>query len=140
MNINEVLRYLPHRYPFLLIDKVLSYEPHKNIVAIKNVTINENFFVGHFPGKPVMPGVLIVESMAQSAAFLMLKSHDVKDGIFYLTGIDNAKFRSVVIPGDTLINEVSITKLRGGFVKFSCISKVEDRIVAESEISAMMEK
>src|SRR6476659_7453695 len=115
VDINEILDILPHRYPFLLIDKVVELVKSKSIIALKNVTINENFFTGHFPSSPTMPGVLIIEAMAQAAAILVARSLDnpSKDAIPYLVGIDKARFRRVVVPGDTLTISLSITKKKG---------------------------
>ena len=112
MDINEIKEILPHRYPFLLIDKVISMEGNK-IVAIKNVTVNENYFQGHFPAEAVMPGVLIIEALAQTGAVAILSKNEFKGKIAYFAGIDKAKFRRKVIPGDILRLEVEITKLRG---------------------------
>lgn len=111
MDINEIKEILPHRYPFLLIDKVISMEGNK-IVAIKNVTVNENYFQGHFPAEAVMPGVLIIEALAQTGAVAILSKNEFKGKIAYFAGIDKAKFRRKVIPGDILRLEVEITKLR----------------------------
>ena len=112
MNIKEIMSIIPHRPPFLLIDKVLSLEPGKKITAVKNVTMNEPFFVGHFPNEPVMPGVLIVEAMAQAGAVILLSLEQFKGKIAYFGAINNAKFRGMVTPGDTLKIEVEITKIR----------------------------
>lgn len=115
MDIHEILRYLPHRYPFLLIDRVLEIEMGKSLVALKNVTMNEAFFVGHFPNKPVMPGVLILEAMAQAGGVLAYKSTGISPGgggntLYYFAGIDNARFRRVVEPGDQLRLEVKVLR------------------------------
>ena len=137
MDINRILEYLPHRYPFLLIDRVLSCEPGKSIVAIKNVTINEPYFQGHFPNYPVMPGVLIVECMAQAAAILTFHSEKVKPdkhSVYFFVGIDNARFKKPVVPGDTLRLEVAITRQVRGIWKFACKALVGEVMVAESEI------
>lgn len=137
MDINEVLRYLPHRYPFLLIDRVLSYEPGKDIVALKNVTINEPFFTGHFPHHPVMPGVLIIEAMAQAAAILSFVTMGVTgddQSIYYFVGIDNARFKRPVTAGDTLHLHVSLTRHVRGIWKFSAEARVADTVVAEAEL------
>ncbi|OGT61426.1 MAG: 3-hydroxyacyl-[acyl-carrier-protein] dehydratase FabZ [Gammaproteobacteria bacterium RIFCSPHIGHO2_12_FULL_43_28] len=112
MDIHEILEYLPHRYPFLLIDRVLALDLWKSVTAIKNVTMNESFFAGHFPERPVMPGVLVLESMAQAAAVLAYKSKNTKpsDGsLYYFAGIDNARFKRVVEPGDQLRLEIKVT-------------------------------
>ena len=137
MDVNKILEYLPHRFPFLLVDRVLSCEPGKNIVAIKNVTINEPYFQGHFPNFPVMPGVLIIESMAQAAAILTFHSERQrpdKDSVYFFVGIDNARFKKPVVPGDTLRLEVSIERHSRGLWKFAARALVEGILVAESEI------
>lgn len=137
MDINEVLRYLPHRYPFLLIDRVLSYEAGKNIVALKNVTINEPFFNGHFPHHPVMPGVLIIEAMAQAAAILSFVTMGAKaddQSIYYFVGIDNARFKRPVTAGDTLHLHVSLTRHVRGIWKFAAEARVGDAVAAEAEL------
>ena len=137
MTIDEIKQYLPHRYPFLLIDRVVSLEKDKRIVAIKNVTSNEPFFQGHFPHYAVMPGVLIVEAMAQAAAVLSLKSLGMKNdtkSIYYFVGIDGARFKKPVIPGDTLTLEVEQLVARRGMAKFKAIAKVGDAVVSEAEL------
>lgn len=137
MNINEILRYLPHRYPFLLIDRVISYEAGKSIEALKNVTMNEPFFTGHFPHHPVMPGVLIIEAMAQAAALLSFVSMGAKadqKSIYYFVGIDNARFKRPVTPGDALRISVTLTRHVRGIWKFAALARVEDVIVAEAEL------
>jgi 3-hydroxyacyl-[acyl-carrier-protein] dehydratase len=136
MNIEEIKEYLPHRYPFLLIDRVVSFEKDKRIVALKNVTANEPFFQGHFPHVAVMPGVLIVEAMAQAAAVLSLKSLGHKnDGkwVYYFVGIDGARFKKPVAPGDQLVLEVEAGRNARGMAKFSAVAKVNDAVVAEAE-------
>ena len=137
MDINEILRYLPHRYPFLLIDRVLSYEAGKSIEALKNVTINEPFFVGHFPQHPVMPGVLIIEAMAQAAAILSFVTMGAKaddKSIYYFVGIDNARFKRPVTAGDSLRITVTLTRHVRGIWKFSALARVDDVIAAEAEL------
>lgn len=137
MDINEVLRYLPHRYPFLLIDRVLSYEAGKNIEALKNVTINEPFFNGHFPHYPVMPGVLIIEAMAQAAAILSFVTMGAKANdrsIYYFVGIDNARFKRPVTAGDALHLHVSLTRHVRGIWKFAAEARVGDAVAAEAEL------
>ena len=137
MDINEIMRYLPHRYPFLLIDRVLSYEPGKSIEALKNVTINEPFFVGHFPHHPVMPGVLIIEAMAQAAAILSFVTMGAKandKSIYYFVGIDNARFKRPVTAGDALRITVNLTRHVRGIWKFSAEARVEDALAAEAEL------
>ena len=137
MDINEIKEILPHRYPFLLIDKVISMEGNK-IVAIKNVTVNENYFQGHFPAEAVMPGVLIIEALAQTGAVAILSKNEFKGKIAYFAGIDKAKFRRKVIPGDILRLEVEITKLRGrGGIGFG-IASVDDKKVCEGELTFMV--
>jgi len=133
---------LPHRYPFLLIDRVLEMEPRKRVVAIKNVTINEPFFQGHFPGAPVMPGVLIIEAMAQAGAVLLLQEIPDRDSkLFYFTGIDKARFRQAVIPGDQLRFTVEVLKLRSRNCKMRGIAEVDGKKVAEAEIlSALVDR
>jgi 3-hydroxyacyl-[acyl-carrier-protein] dehydratase len=137
MDIKKILEYLPHRYPFLLVDRVLSCDPGKTIVALKNVTINEPFFQGHFPNYPVMPGVLIIESMAQAAAILTFHSERAKPdkhSVYFFVGIDNARFKKPVVPGDTLRLQVGITRHVRGIWKFAAQAWVGDAMAAESEI------
>lgn len=137
MTIEEIKEYLPHRYPFLLIDRVVAFEKDKRIVALKNVTANEEFFTGHFPHVAVMPGVLIVEAMAQAAAVLSLKSLGHKnDGkwVYYFVGIDGARFKKPVTPGDQLVLEVDAGRSGRGMAKFSAVAKVKDVVVAEAEL------
>ncbi len=137
MDIHEVLEYLPHRYPFLLIDRVLSYEVGKEITALKNVTINEPFFVGHFPHHPVMPGVLIVEAMAQATAILMFKTTNTKPNdklIYYFVGIDGARFKKPVMAGDQLVINVKILRAMRGIWKFASTVTVDGQVVTEAEL------
>ncbi len=137
MDINEVLRYLPHRYPFLLIDRVLECESGKHIEALKNVTINEPFFTGHFPHHPVMPGVLIIEAMAQAAAILSFVTMGVKaddQSIYYFVGIDNARFKRPVTAGDSLRLRVTLIRNMRGIWKFHAEARVDDAIVAEGDL------
>jgi 3-hydroxyacyl-[acyl-carrier-protein] dehydratase len=137
MTIDEIKEYLPHRYPFLLIDRVISFEKGKRIVALKNVTVNEPFFPGHFPHFAVMPGVLIVEAMAQAAAVLSLKSLGHKnDGkwVYYFVGIDGARFKRPVVPGDQLTIEVDAGRSGRGMAKFTAVAKVGDAVAAEAEL------
>ncbi len=137
MTIEEIREYLPHRYPFLLIDRVLSFEKDRRIVAIKNVTVNEPFFPGPFPHYAVMPGVLIVEAMAQAAAVLSLRSLGRKnDGrsVYYFVGIDGARFKRPVTPGDQLRLEVEQGRSGRGIGKFSAVAKVGEAIAAEAEL------
>ena len=137
MDINEIKEILPHRYPFLLIVKVISMEGNK-IVAIKNVTVNENYFQGHFPAEAVMPGVLIIEALAQTGAVAILSKNEFKGKIAYFAGIDKAKFRRKVIPGDILRLEVEITKLRGRAGIGYGIAYVDDKKVCEGELTFMV--
>ena len=137
MEIGEIKEYLPHRYPFLLVDRVLELEPDKRIVAIKNVTINEPFFQGHFPHYPVMPGVLIVEAMAQAAAILSFKSLGTKrdeNTVVYLAGVDGARFKRPVVPGDTLILEAEKLLEKRGLIKYSVRAKVGNQLACEAEL------
>jgi 3-hydroxyacyl-[acyl-carrier-protein] dehydratase len=137
MNINEIREYLPHRYPFLLVDRVVNLEIGKSIVAYKNVTTNEEFFNGHFPGFPVMPGVLIVEAMAQASGILGFKTMDKKpsDGsIYYFVGADKLRFKRPVIPGDRLQLESTIVTEKRGIWKFDCIATVENELVCSGTI------
>ena len=137
MTIEEIKEYLPHRYPFLLIDRVVEFEKDKRIVALKNVTANEPFFPGHFPHIAVMPGVLIVEAMAQAAAVLSLKSLGHKnDGkwVYYFVGIDGARFKRPVTPGDQLRIAVDAGRNARGMAKFTALAKVGESVVAEAEL------
>ena len=129
MNIHEILKYLPHRYPLLLVDRVITYEAGKNIVALKNVSINEPFFPGHFPHHPVMPGVLIVEALAQAAAILTLRTEDTinkDDTVYYFVGIDGVRFKKPVMPGDQLILKVAIERQIKGLLKYSARAEVDE--------------
>jgi 3-hydroxyacyl-[acyl-carrier-protein] dehydratase len=143
MTIEEIKEYLPHRYPFLLIDRVVEYEKDQRIVAIKNVTMNEPFFPGHFPHIAVMPGVLVIESMAQAAAVLSLRSLGHKnDGtwVYYFVGIDGARFKKPVIPGDTLRIEVKQGVARRGIGRFGATAKVGGQVAAEAELLCALRK
>jgi len=137
MTLEEIKEYLPHRFPFLLIDRVVAFEKDKRVVALKSVTANEPFFPGHFPHYAVMPGVLIVEAMAQAAAVLSLKSLGYKnDGkwVYYFVGIDGARFKRPVVPGDQLTIEVTQGMAKRGIGKFDCIARVGDAVAAEAEL------
>lgn len=141
MNIDEVMQFLPHRYPFLLIDRVLEIEVGKSITAIKNVSINEPFFPGHFPGSPVMPGVMILEAMAQAAALLSFKTENYAPsevGIVYFAGIDGARFKKPVIPGDQLIIHIEILRRVRGIWKYKAHADVDGVLVAEAELMATL--
>lgn len=141
MDINEILQHLPHRYPFLLIDRVLSIVPGEEIVALKNVSINEPFFPGHYPHHPVMPGVLVIEAMAQAAALLSFTSGEEKANdskVYYFVGIDNARFKRPVVPGDQLIFTVKPLFNKRGLWKFKAVAKVDGQTAAEAEIMCTM--
>lgn len=137
MDIIEVMNYLPHRYPFLLVDRVLEMTPGERIVAIKNVTINEPFFVGHFPHSPVMPGVLIIEAMAQTAAILSFKTRGAmpdENSILYFAGIDNARFKRPVLPGDTLTFDMKLEREMRGIWKYSGVARVGSEVAAQADL------
>jgi beta-hydroxyacyl-ACP dehydratase FabZ len=139
-DINEIIQLLPHSYPFLLLDRVLEYEPSKKIIGLKNVTFNEPFFTGHFPQKPIMPGVLIIEAMAQAGGVLAFKSFPDKKGSVFFTGIDNARFRKPVIPGDQLKLVVEVIKHRREIWLFEGKAFVDNELVAEAKIMAMLKQ
>lgn len=135
LNIQEIMKLLPHRYPFLLVDRVLDYKLHESITAIKNVTINEHFFQGHFPQRPVMPGVLILEAMAQTAgilAFLSTGGEPTSDDIYYFASIDDARFKRVVEPGDQLKMDVKILKVRRDIIKAEAVATVDGEIACSA--------
>ena len=135
MDIQKIQSLLPHRYPFLLVDRVIESEPGKRLVALKNVTVNEPFFQGHFPSKPVMPGVLLIEAMAQATGLLAMASAEVpKEAIYYLVGVDKARFKSPVVPGDQVHLEVEVIKNRREIWVFSAAAKVDGKVVASAEI------
>lgn len=137
LDVNDIMKLLPHRYPFLLVDRVTEIDPGKKIVGLKNVTMNEPFFPGHFPGHPVMPGVLIVEAMAQTAALLVYSSSEENKGkITYFVGIDNTKFRKPVVPGDQLTLELEVIGCRRGIYTFAGKAYVDGKLVTESELRA----
>jgi UDP-3-O-[3-hydroxymyristoyl] N-acetylglucosamine deacetylase/3-hydroxyacyl-[acyl-carrier-protein] dehydratase len=139
IGINEIMTYLPHRYPFLLIDRILEFEENKRVVGIKNVTINEPFFQGHFPGHPIMPGVLLIEAMAQTGGVLALKSDpDPASKVIYFMSIDKAKFRKPVVPGDQVRFELDLIKVRGNIKSLKAVAKVDGAVVAEAEMMAMI--
>jgi 3-hydroxyacyl-[acyl-carrier-protein] dehydratase len=141
MDIHQILEQLPHRYPFVLVDRVLELETGKKIKAVKNVSINEPFFPGHFPHHPVMPGVLIVEALAQAAAILSFKTGNFMpsdDSVYYFAGIDKARFKKPVSPGDQLILEVSIDRILKGIWKYNCTASVDGKIVAEADIMCIL--
>ena len=137
MNSEEIMRYLPHRYPFLMVDRVISCEPGHDIVAYKNVTVNEPYFQGHFPIKPVMPGVMIIEALAQTCgllAFVTEGGKPSKDNVFYFVGIDKARFRQPVGPGDQLILKVKLIRRIRTIWKFSVRAEVDGKVVASAEL------
>lgn len=138
MSIEELVKVIPHRYPFLMVDRILEIEPRKRAVGIKNVTINEPFFQGHFPGHPIMPGVLIIEAMAQVSGVLLMDAFaDYGNKVVYFTSLDNVKFRRPVKPGDQLRLELEITQFRGTVCKMRGVAKVDGEIVAEADMGAM---
>ncbi len=143
MDIHEILQKLPHRYPFLLVDRVLEFEKDKRIKALKNVTINEPFFTGHFPHRPVMPGVLTLEALAQAAALLSFKSLGSgmdPDMVVYFLGIDGARFKRVVEPGDQLILEASLERAKAGIYKYKTRASVDGETAVEAELMCTMRK
>jgi beta-hydroxyacyl-ACP dehydratase FabZ len=138
-DIQKIIDILPHRYPFLLIDRIIELVPDEKVLALKNVTINEPFFPGHFPGIPVMPGVLIVEAMAQAGGILFSESlAQQKQMLFYFMGMDKVRFRKPVIPGDQLIFDVKVLKMRTKAVKIAGKATVENQLVAEAELMATL--
>ncbi|MDP1901232.1 MAG: 3-hydroxyacyl-ACP dehydratase FabZ [Rubrivivax sp.] len=143
MDIQRILRMLPHRYPFLLVDRVLEIEKHVRIKALKNVTINEPFFVGHFPARPVMPGVLTLEALAQAAALLSFESADTEPGddtVVYFAGIDKARFKRPVGPGDQLILEATIDRVKSGIYRYKTRATVDGHIAVEADLMCTMRK
>ena len=143
MDIHQILKRLPHRYPFLLVDRVLEIEKGKRIKALKNVTINEPFFAGHFPHRPVMPGVLMLEALAQASALLSFDAMDVEsddDTVYYFVGIDGARFKRPVEPGDQLILEAEIDRVKGGIYKFKARASVDGSLAVEAELMCTMRK
>jgi len=141
MDIQYILKQLPHRYPFLLVDKVVELERNQRIRAVKNVTFNEPFFMGHFPGRPVMPGVLILEALAQAAgllAFDAMAQVPDENNIYYFVGIDGARFKHPVVPGDQLILDITIDRVRGGMWKFNGVGRVGEEVAAEAQLMCTM--
>jgi beta-hydroxyacyl-ACP dehydratase FabZ len=140
VGVTEIQEILPHRYPFLLVDRILEIELGKRVVGVKNVTINEPFFAGHFPGHPIMPGVLILEAMAQVGGFLLMRSLDLQGAkaMLYFTGIDRARFRRPVVPGDQIRFEVSLVQLRRRMCRMKGVALVDGKIAAEAAMSAVV--
>ncbi|MGD8834583.1 MAG: 3-hydroxyacyl-ACP dehydratase FabZ [Desulfobacteraceae bacterium] len=141
MDIEKIMAHIPHRYPFILIDRILELEPNKRVVGLKNVSMNEPFFQGHFPGKPIMPGVLILEAMAQASGVLAIASISKgKEGaLMYFMGLDKVKFRKMVVPGDQLVMELEVLKQRAKIMKLAGVAKVDGQIVAEAQLMATLE-
>ena len=135
LDIQQITEYLPHRYPFLLIDRVLEVVPGERCTAIKNVTVNEPFFNGHFPGLPTMPGVLLLESLAQTGALILLTMEEQRGKILYLAGAERVRFKKPVVPGDQVVNEVKLIWHRRGFGRIDCKATVNGEVVAEAEIA-----
>jgi 3-hydroxyacyl-[acyl-carrier-protein] dehydratase len=143
MDIHQILKRLPHRYPFLLVDRVTELDKDQRVVALKNVTMNEPFFMGHFPHRPVMPGVLILEAMAQAAALLSFASMETdpgEDTVVYFAGIDGARFKRPVEPGDQLVIEAKILRAKAGIYKYSAQARVDGELAAEAELMCTMRK
>ena len=141
MDIHQILKLLPHRYPILLVDRVLEIETGKSIKALKNVSINEPFFMGHFPHRPVMPGVLMLEAMAQAAALLSFSTVGVTPDdktVYYFAGIDGARFKRPVGPGDQMIMDVTLLRMKAGIFKFKGVTRVDEHIVCEAELMCTM--
>lgn len=139
MNIQEVLRFLPHRYPFLLVDRVITLDLNNSITAVKNVTYNEHFFQGHFPERAVMPGVLIIEALAQAAGILAYKSMDwsPNSSLFFLGSVNEARFKKIIVPGDQVILSARVIKRRTTVWKFACEALVNNEVVCSTEITCM---
>jgi 3-hydroxyacyl-[acyl-carrier-protein] dehydratase len=140
IDINEIMQLMPHSYPFLLVDRILEFEPAKRIVGIKNVTFNEPYFTGHFPQRPIMPGVLIIEALAQAGGVLAFKSFPEKKGLVFFTGIDDARFRKPVIPGDQIKLVLEVVKHRREIWVFEGKAYVDNEVVAEARIMAMLKQ
>jgi 3-hydroxyacyl-[acyl-carrier-protein] dehydratase len=138
LNIQEIMKLIPHRYPFIMIDRILEILPREKIIALKNVTINEPFFQGHFPENPIMPGVLIIEAMAQAGAVLAARSLDteLRDPLIFFMGVDKVKFRKPVTPGDQVIFEMKFLKRRAKVFKMAGVAYVDEKMVAEAELMA----
>jgi beta-hydroxyacyl-ACP dehydratase FabZ len=141
MDVQAIMQHIPHRYPFLLVDRILELEPNKRVVGLKNVSMNEPFFQGHFPGTPIMPGVLILEAMAQTSGVLAVASMEKsgKNALMYFMGLDQVKFRKMVFPGDQLIMELEVLKQRAKVMKLAGTAKVDGQVVAEAQLMATIE-
>jgi beta-hydroxyacyl-ACP dehydratase FabZ len=141
MDVQAIMQHIPHRYPFLLVDRILELEPNKRVVGLKNVSMNEPFFQGHFPGTPIMPGVLILEAMAQTSGVLAIASMEKsgKNALMYFMGLDQVKFRKMVFPGDQLIMELEVLKQRAKVMKLAGTAKVDGQVVAEAQLMATIE-
>lgn len=141
LDVQQIMQYLPHRSPFLLVDKIIDFEPYKSIVGIKSVTMNEYFFAGHFPHRPIMPGVLIVEAMAQTSAVLALKSTEddpeLTNALYLFAGIDNTRFKRIVVPGDQIRMEIEVTKIRSLIWKVNATATVEGEVACSAELMSM---
>jgi 3-hydroxyacyl-[acyl-carrier-protein] dehydratase len=140
IDINQIMKLLPHRYPFLLVDRVLEFTPRQSITAIKNVTINEPFFQGHFPDFPVMPGVLIIEALAQTAALLTFTEEKAEDAVYYFAGIDGARFKKPVLPGDQLVMVATYQREKAGIYKFHVKATVDGELAAEADITCAVRR
>ena len=140
IDINQIMKLLPHRYPFLLVDRVLEFTPRESITAIKNVTINEPFFQGHFPDFPVMPGVLIIEALAQTAALLTFTEEKADDAVYYFAGIDGARFKKPVLPGDQLVMVATYQREKAGIYKFHVKATVDGELAAEADITCAVRR
>ncbi|MDA8432519.1 MAG: 3-hydroxyacyl-ACP dehydratase FabZ [Nitrospiraceae bacterium] len=135
--VTEIMKLLPHRYPFLLVDKIVDLKPGESAIGLKNVTINEPFFQGHFPGQPIMPGVLVIEAMAQVAGVMAFKSGMEGKSVYFMS-IDNVKFRRPIVPGDQLMMDIKVLKQRGNVWRFSGSATVDGKLVSEAEFTAML--
>jgi 3-hydroxyacyl-[acyl-carrier-protein] dehydratase len=140
IDINRIMKLLPHRYPFLLVDRVLEFTPRQSITEIKNVTINEPFFQGHFPDFPVMPGVLIIEALAQTAALLTFTEEKADDAVYYFAGIDGARFKKPVLPGDQLVMVATYQREKAGIYKFHVKATVDGELAAEADITCAVRR
>ena len=141
MDIKRIMRHIPHRYPFILVDRILELVPNKKVVGLKNVSMNEPYFQGHFPGTPIMPGVLILEAMAQTSGVLAISSltESGDSALMYFMGLDQVKFRKMVVPGDQLIMELEVLKQRAKVMKLAGVAKVDGQVVAEAHLMATLE-